>query len=88
MTPQAPDHSALEARALRAYFLHPHADIPEQPTAALTEVCEHDGRTYVVLSNLRGPLAAYAVRSNGLLMRVPDECLDALFDALAMAHAA
>ena len=32
-----------------------------------TNVSEHDGKLYVVLSNVRGTLAVYRVRNDGVL---------------------
>ena len=57
--------SGLTARACAAYFRRaarsgvPSPDMP----AGGGHVTEHDGKTYVVLSNVRGTLAVYRVRA-------------------------
>jgi hypothetical protein len=60
----------LERRALAAYFRSgsPGA-ILDQPAGG-GDVVEHDGRLYVVLSNVRGTLAVYRVRGSGALRRM------------------
>ena len=59
----------LERRALAAYFRNGGTD---QPLGG-ADVVEHEGKRYVVLSNLKGTLAVYRVRNNGMLkgMRRP-----------------
>lgn len=63
--------SDLERRAFAAYF---RSGGTEQPSATISGVEEHDGKTYVVLRNVSGLLACYRVRNDGklkLLRRVP-----------------
>ncbi|AXE23516.1 hypothetical protein C0216_08615 [Streptomyces globosus] len=55
----------IESRALAAYF---RSGADAQPTDP--EVTEHDGRTYVVLSNVNGTLAVYRERTDGVLKRL------------------
>jgi hypothetical protein len=59
-------------RALAAYYRtasRTGATIVDQPAGG-GDVAEHDGKTYVVLSNVRGTLAVYRVRTDGVLKRL------------------
>jgi hypothetical protein len=56
----------LERRALAAYYRSGGTD---QPSGG-GFVVEHDGKLYVVLSNVRGTLAVYRVRGSGALKRL------------------
>jgi hypothetical protein len=61
----------LGRRALAAYFRsasreHLVVDQPINDPALVT----HAGKTYVVIFNVRGPLAVYRVRNDGLLKRL------------------
>jgi hypothetical protein len=58
----APDGD-LTRRALAAYFRGGGTDQP----AGGGNVIEHDGKLYVVLSNVNGTLAVYRVRTDGML---------------------
>lgn len=53
----------LTRRALAAYFRTGGTDQP----AGGGDVVEHDGKRYVVLSNVKGTLAVYRVRTSGAL---------------------
>jgi hypothetical protein len=53
----------LSRRALAAYF---RSGSTAQPTGGVV-VQEYDGKLYVVLSNVRGTLAVYRVRNDGML---------------------
>jgi hypothetical protein len=58
-----PSNRDLERRALAAYFRSGgHA----QPRGG-GNVVDHDGKTYVVLSNINRTLAVYRVRNDGML---------------------
>jgi hypothetical protein len=61
----------LGRRALAAYFRTASQDnlVVDQPINDPALV-EHAGKTYVVLFNVRGPLAVYRVRNDGLLKRL------------------
>lgn len=61
----------LTRRAFAAYFRAERDanTIVDQP-ANTSGVVEHDGRTYVVLHNVRGTLAVYRVRTSGQLKRL------------------
>lgn len=56
----------LVRRAFAAYF---RAGGTDQP-ANTSDVREHAGLRYVVLRNVRGPLAVYRVKNDGLLRRL------------------
>jgi hypothetical protein len=60
------DERDLSRRALAAYFRSGGLD---QPTGGGV-VQEYDGKLYVVLSNVRGTLAVYRVRNDGMLKRL------------------
>jgi hypothetical protein len=61
------DVDDMQRRALAAYFRTGGIDQP----AGGGDVVEHQGRTYVVLSNVRGTLAVYRVRAyDGRLRRM------------------
>jgi len=60
------DERDLSRRALAAYFRSGGFD---QPTGGGV-VQEYDGKLYVVLSNVRGTLAVYRVRNDGMLKRL------------------
>lgn len=57
----------LTRRAFAAYFRT--GDSMDQP-ANTSGIVEHDGRRYVVLHNIRGTLAVYRVRTDGVLKRL------------------
>ena len=62
----------LERRALAAYFRAARTNgvtAIDQPSGG-AGVVEHDGKLYVVLSNVRGTLAVYRVRGSGALKRL------------------
>jgi hypothetical protein len=62
----------LTRRAFAAYFRSATLDgvvSPDQP-ANTSGPATHDGKTYVVLRNVRGPLAVYRVRTSGQLKRL------------------
>lgn len=58
----------LIARATRAWYMAARAKgyRPDAP-ANDSGVEEHGGKSYVVLKNVRGPLAVYRVRNDGML---------------------
>jgi hypothetical protein len=58
----------LMARAMRAYFIaaRKEAGTPQQP-ANDSGVEKHGGKRYVVLRNIKGTLAVYRVRNDGVL---------------------
>ncbi|HZN76213.1 MAG TPA: hypothetical protein VFC00_31675 [Micromonosporaceae bacterium] len=58
-----PHDEDLVRRALAAYYRSGGTDTP----AGGGSVVEHDGKLYVVLSNVNGTLAVYRVRSSGAL---------------------
>jgi hypothetical protein len=60
------DEGELARRALAAYY---RSGGTAQPTGG-GNVTEHGGKTYVVLSNVRGTLAVYRVRNDGILKRL------------------
>jgi hypothetical protein len=55
----------LTRRAFAAYFRSGGFDVPDG-----ADVVEHDGKLYVVLSNVSGTLAVYRVRGSGALRRM------------------
>jgi len=60
----------LTARAMRAYFVamkrnNPFS-APAQPASA-SGLRTHEGKQYVVLTSVRGVLAVYRVRNDGML---------------------
>jgi hypothetical protein len=57
------DNEDLSRRALAAYF---RSGGTTQPTGGGV-VQEYEGKQYVVLSNVRGTLAVYRVRNDGML---------------------
>jgi hypothetical protein len=60
----------LTARAFAAYFRHPPPGASlDQPDSASGPV-EWQGKTYVVLFNIRGVLAVDRVRTSGALKRL------------------
>ena len=59
----------LTRRAFAAYFRSGTRDgvpSPDMPASG-SGVTEHDGKRYVVLSNVNGTLAVYRVRTSGAL---------------------
>jgi hypothetical protein len=60
------DDERLKRRALAAWFRSGGSDTP----AVGGHVVEHDGRLYVVLSNVHGTLGVYRVRNDGVLRRM------------------
>jgi hypothetical protein len=64
----ARDNEPLIDRAFAAYFRAGAREgaSPDMP-ANDSCLCELDGKQYVVLSNIRGVLAVYRVRNNGIL---------------------
>jgi hypothetical protein len=62
----------LTRRAFAAYFRSQNDGgytIVDQPANTSGPV-EHEGKTYVVLENVRGTLAVYRVRTSGQLKRL------------------
>lgn len=59
----------LTRRAIAAYYRTATATMVDQPAGG-GDVVEHEGKTYVVLSNVRGTLAVYRVRTSGQLKRL------------------
>jgi hypothetical protein len=59
----------LTRRAVAAYYRTATSVIVDQP-AGSGDVVDHEGKTYVVLSNVRGTLAVYRVRTSGQLKRL------------------
>jgi hypothetical protein len=62
----------LTVRAIVAYYRAAQRDgipVPDQP-ANNSDVIDHQGKRYVVLSNVRGPLAVYRIRPSGALKRL------------------
>jgi hypothetical protein len=62
----------LTRRALAAYYRtapQEGAVVVDTPAGG-GDVVEHDGKLYVVLSNVRGTLAVYRVRTSGQLKRL------------------
>ena len=57
----------LTSRAMSAYFRTGGSD---QPNITLSGKRQHEGRTYVVLNNVSGLLAAYRLRNDGVLKRL------------------
>ena len=59
----------LKARALRAYFTKVRREglRPQEPALASSGVEKHAGMHYVILRNMRGVLAVYRVRNDGVL---------------------
>ncbi|MHB1740536.1 MAG: hypothetical protein ACYCXA_13890 [Actinomycetes bacterium] len=72
LTNRIADESDLRRRAMAAYFRTGQGSTLDQPAHG-GDVVEHEGRLYVVLSNVRGTLAVYRVRNDGMLraMRRP-----------------
>ncbi|MFG2618041.1 hypothetical protein ACGFXC_10475 [Streptomyces sp. NPDC048507] len=60
--------STLESRALSAYFRHSDG-LVAQPSGD-PDVIDHQGLTYVVLSNVNGTLAVYRHLPAGQLKRM------------------
>jgi hypothetical protein len=58
-------------RAVAAYHrtASPIQAVTDQPAGG-GDVVEHQDKTYVVLSNVRGTLAVYRVRADGILKRL------------------
>jgi hypothetical protein len=50
----------VEDRATRAYFRR-YGDSAQQPNRKATKVFEQDGKHYIRLSNVNGPLATYRI---------------------------
>ena len=62
----------LTRRAIAAYYRTARtngATVIDHPALG-GDVVEHDGKLYVVLSNIRGTLAVYRVRTSGQLKRL------------------
>jgi hypothetical protein len=59
----------VEARAYAAWFQHckRHGYLPDQPSQAMSGLEEYAGKEYVVLRNVRGVMAVYRVRNDGML---------------------
>jgi hypothetical protein len=55
-------------RATAAWFRS--EPLSDQPDQSLSDVYSLDGRTYVVLENIRGPLAVYRLKNDGRLRRL------------------
>ena len=60
------DERDLARRALAAYF---RSGGTAQPMGG-GDVTEYDGKLYVLLTNVRGTLAVYRVRNDGMLKRL------------------
>ncbi len=68
-----PTETELMGRALRAYFMMGNQDQPSN-TSGVEQAT--NGKAYVVLRNIRGILAVYRLRNDGILRRLrrwPDE---------------
>ena len=65
---QATGNEPLINRAFAAYFREAAREgyAPDQP-ASTSHLCELDGKQYVVLHNVKGVLAVYRVRNDGVL---------------------
>ncbi len=63
------DDEDILRRAFAAYFRYSNAYSPDQP-ANTSFHCEFQGKEYVYLENVRGPLAVYRVRNDGKLKRL------------------
>jgi hypothetical protein len=65
------DEQDVTRRAFAAYFRAATAsgEIMQQP-ANTSGYLEHNGKGYVVLENVRGTLAVYRVRNDGMLKRL------------------
>lgn len=59
----------LTRRAFAAYFRTAAGGVVDQPANTSGPV-DHEGKTYVVLHNVRGTLAVYRVRTSGQLKRL------------------
>jgi hypothetical protein len=68
MTTLASDDN-LCRRAVAAYYRTATDTMVDQPAGG-GDVVEHQDKTYVVLSNVRGTLAVYRVRADGILKRL------------------
>lgn len=60
------DDDDLLRRAFAAYFRNAGVPSPDQPSNG-SYVTDLGGKRYVVLTNIRGVLAVYRVRNDGLL---------------------
>lgn len=58
----------LTKRAMAAYFKF--SEGADQPSAGGSGCVEHEGKQYVVLQSVRGLLAVYRVRNDGMLKRL------------------
>ena len=59
-------HESLLTRAFAAHFRAASEGAPVQPSNA-SDVRTVDGKTYVVLRNVRGIIRVYRVRNDGML---------------------
>ena len=64
--PPSTSSDDLKRRAIAAYFKHGGTD---QPATERNQVEKHDGKTWVVLRNVRGLLAVYRLTNAGTLSR-------------------
>ena len=55
-----PKVELIEDQAMRAYFRR-YGDVAQQPNRKATKVFEQDGKRYIRLSNVNGPLATYRI---------------------------
>ena len=62
----------LVTRAMGALFVAQRRawEIPDQPSSQLSGIEKYEGKEYVVLRNVRGVLAVYRLRNDGLLKRL------------------
>jgi hypothetical protein len=62
----------LIGRAMRAYFMTAARDgyNADQPSQSSSGTYDVDGREYVVLRNVSGPVAVYRIKNNGMLRRL------------------
>lgn len=61
------DETDLLRRAMAAYWRGRGGDPAVDQPSASSGVEVHDGKAYVVLRNVRGVLAVYRVRNDGML---------------------
>ena len=57
------------SRAYAAYFRTEGTARTAQPSSN-SDICEHDGKEYVVLRNINGVLAVYRITNSGQLKRL------------------
>jgi hypothetical protein len=66
------EHGDHYHRAMAAYFRYCKKEnyIPDQPSGSSSGECTVQGREYVRLANVRGLLAVYRIKPDGLLRRL------------------